>query len=52
MMQGHQEQMHFIKSTALNGIMNLNGLLESGGLGLYLGIETPQWCGLGHLLRS
>lgn len=41
-MQGHQEQMHFIKSTTLNEVMNLNGLLDSGGPGLNRGIEVPQ----------
>lgn len=41
-MQGHQEQMHFIKSTTLNGVMNLNCLLDSGGPGLNQGIEVPQ----------
>lgn len=41
-MQGHQEQMRFIRNTALNGVMNLNGLPDSGGPGLYLAIEVPQ----------
>lgn len=41
-MQGHQEQMHFIKNTTLNGAMNLNSLLDSGGPGLNLGIAVPQ----------
>lgn len=51
-MQGHQEQMHFIKSTTLNRVMNLNGLLDSGGPGLNLGYEVPQCCGRGHLVLS
>lgn len=51
-MQGHQEQMHFISCTTLNGVMNLNGLLESGGPGVITGFETPWQHGLGPFHRS
>lgn len=51
-MQGRQEQMHFIRCTTLNGVMNLNGLRESGGPGAIMGFETPWQHGLGPFLRS